>query len=389
MKWFRPGVPHPDTGLTGASALELLRIRERFVENMWQGVMAVSLIGAPISVYRAVHTGWLATYTIHVLIALGTLAIFLFRERLSLHAKSALLTAVFWAVGLPGMFTMGFPATSVWWLVLSCLVAGTVYSIRIGIALGLATLLVVAIAATGFITGSLTLTFDPGAYLRLPSAWAALMVVTGAFTFIVLRSTWLYNNAVVDLLRQVSEQRDQIEKLAMHDQLTGLPLAQLAEDRLTMAVHASRRSGRKVALMFIDLDDFKAVNDNFGHEAGNVVLREVAHRIQAALRADDTVARIGGDELLAIIGDLQGVDPAGVVAVKIIRAASRPVLYNGHTIRVGASVGIAIFPDDGDTAQMLLGRADAAMYSAKKAGKNRYAFAQQLAAAPTVVELPS
>lgn len=389
MKWFRPGMPHPDTRLTGPSALELLRIRERFVENMWKGVVVVSVVGAPISALRAVRTGWLATYSIHVLIALGTLAVFLFRHSLSLRAKSALLTAVFWALGLPGMFTMGFPAISVWWLVLSCLVAGTVYSIRVGVALGLATFLVVAIAATGFISGTLTLAFDPNVYLRQPAAWATLLVVTGAFTFIVLRSTWLYNNAVVDLLRQVSEQRDQIERLAMHDQLTGLPLAQLAEDRLTMAVHASRRSGRKVALMFIDLDDFKAVNDNYGHEAGNVVLREVARGIQTALRADDTVARIGGDELLAIIGDLQGVDPAGVVAAKIIRAASRPVLFNGHTIRVGASVGIAIFPDDGSTAQLLLSRADAAMYSAKKAGKNRYAFSQQPTAAPTVVELPS
>lgn len=389
MKWFRPGMPHPSGGLSGPSALALLRIRERFVENMWQGVAVVALVGAPISALRAVDTGWLGAYTIHVLIALGTWTVYLFRGRLSLRAKSALLTLVFWAVGLPGMFTMGFPATSVWWLVLSCLVAGTVYSIRIGIALGLATLSVVAIAATGFISGALTLAFDHDDYLRLPSAWAALLVVTGAFTFIVLRSTWLYNNAVVDLLRQVSEQRDQIEKLAMHDRLTGLPLAQLAEDRLTMAVHASRRSGRKVALMFIDLDDFKAVNDNYGHEAGNVVLREVAHGIQAALRADDTVARVGGDELLAIIGDLQGVDPAGVVAAKIIRAAGRPVLFNGHTIRVGASVGIAIFPDDGGTAQLLLARADAAMYSAKKAGKNRYAFSQLPAAAPTAVELRS
>ena len=367
---------HPADELSGESAAHLQRIRERFVENMWRGVFVVALVGTPISVLRAVNTGWLAAYTVHVVIALASLIAFVFLKRLSLQLKSAFLLAVFWAVGLPGLFSMGFPATSVWWLVLSCLVAGTVYPIRVGIALGGATLVVVAIAALGFISGRLTLAFDPVVYLRQPSAWAALLAVTGAFTFIVLRSTWLYNRSLVDLLRQVSEQRDQIELLAAYDQLTGLPLAQRAEDRISLTFDAARRSGRMVALMFIDLDDFKAVNDTFGHEAGDVVLREVAHRIEATIRATDTVTRIGGDELLAVIGELKETTAAALVASKIIRAVSIPVEFNGRSITVGASVGIAIYPDDGGDLATLRGLADAAMYAAKKTGRNHYVFAQ-------------
>jgi diguanylate cyclase (GGDEF)-like protein len=285
------------------------------------------------------------------------------------------------------MFTMGFPATSVWWLILSCMVAGTVYSIRVGIALGAATLVVVAIAAFGFVSGRLTPSFDPDVYIQQPSAWATLILVIGAFTFIVLRSTWLYDKAVVGLLQQVSDQRDQIKTLSVHDHLTGLPVAELAEDRVNMAIHAARRSGRKVALLYIDLDDFKAVNDTFGHEAGNAVLREVALRIRAAIRAVDTVARLGGDELLAVIGDLANGVLAGSVSEKIIRAVAAPTLYKGNAITVGASVGIAMFPDDGEDSRELQDLADKAMYAAKKAGRNCYAFAGTPSAMPVPVRL--
>ena len=373
--------------LTGASAVHLEGIRERFVENMWKGVLVVALVGTPVSVSRALFTGWLPLYTSHVLVALGSVLVYLFLKRLSLGTKSFLLLALFWILGLPGVFIMGFPATSVWWLVLSCMVAGIVYPVRVGIALGVATLAVVAIAAFGFVRGALQLGFDPAVYLRQPSAWAALMLVTGAFTFIVLRATWLYNHSVVELLAQVSEQRDQIESLAVHDQLTGLPLAHLAEDRVNMAMLTARRTGRKVALLFIDLDDFKAVNDTFGHEAGDVVLREVALRITAAIRAEDTVARVGGDELLAVIGGVDNVLMAGAVSEQIIRTVSAPISFKGYSIMIGASVGVAMFPEDGDDALTLRNLADAAMYAAKKAGKNRYAFARTPALSPVKVEL--
>lgn len=363
------------TNITGAAAESLERIRERFVENMWKGVLGVALIGTPVSLSRVVFTGWQPIYTLHLLVAACSLGIFVFLKRITLQARALLLLLLFWALGLPGLFTLGFPATSVWWLVLSCMVAGTMYPIRVGVALGLATLSVVALAGLGFTTGRLNLAFDPALYLRQPSAWATLLLVTGAFTFIVLRSTWLYNRAVVRLLAQISEQRDQIERISLHDRLTGLPIAQLGEDRAVMAIAAARRTSNKVAFLFIDLDDFKAVNDTYGHEAGNAVIREVAHRIRDVLRAADTVARLGGDELLAIVGDLADRAAAASVALKVIQAVSQPIHYRSHRISVGTSVGIAIFPDDGDDPRELRHSADVAMYAAKAAGKNRLAFA--------------
>jgi hypothetical protein len=234
------------TSLTGASAESIERIRERFVENMWKGVLGVVLVGTPVSLSRALFTGWRPIYTLHLMVALCSLAIYVFLKRIPLQARTLSLLVLFWALGLPGLFTLGFPATSVWWLVLSCMVAGTMYPIRVGVALGLATLAVVALAGLGFTTGRLQLAFDPAVYLTKPSAWATLLLVTGAFTFIVLRSTWLYNRAVVRLLAQVSEQRDQIERISLHDRLTGLPIAQLGEDRAMMAIAAARRTSDKV-----------------------------------------------------------------------------------------------------------------------------------------------
>ncbi|GAB3445313.1 diguanylate cyclase domain-containing protein [Insolitispirillum peregrinum] len=170
---------------------------------------------------------------------------------------------------------------------------------------------------------------------------------------------------------------ERIQYLALYDQLTGLANRALLSDRLQSATsHAMRHDG-KLALLFIDLDGFKPINDAYGHDAGDVVLAAVGSRVRAALRTTDTAARIGGDEFVLLIEDVQNAASVTVVADKVLRTLCQPVQWQGETLHVGASIGIALFPQDATDADALLTAADDAMYRAKQAGKNRWVWGQE------------
>jgi len=176
---------------------------------------------------------------------------------------------------------------------------------------------------------------------------------------------------ISDRLRAV----ETIRHMATHDTLTDLPTLRLYRDRLTMAMRRARRNGCSVAVLFVDLDGFKSVNDTYGHDAGDAVLREVAGRLGRVVRDTDTVARAGGDEFVLVLADLQARENASGVAAKTIESLAQPINVNDRQVLVGASVGIALFPADGSDVDGLIKAADTAMYEVKRAGKNGYRFA--------------
>ena len=163
---------------------------------------------------------------------------------------------------------------------------------------------------------------------------------------------------------------DQLSQLAYHDGLTGLPNRMRLEDRLQQSIAQASRSPGGLALLFIDLDHFKPINDRFGHAVGDQVLREVARRLQGQLRAADLVARLGGDEFVVLLSTLTQPEDCLLVADKLLLALAEPMLIGGHRLQVGASVGLARYPESGTDAAALLRSADAAMYAAKLAGRS-------------------
>ena len=134
-------------------------------------------------------------------------------------------------------------------------------------------------------------------------------------------------------------------------------------------------SRHRVALLYLDLDEFKPVNDQLGHAAGDFVLREIGARLRARIRSDDTAARLGGDEFCIVAGELRSAEDAIRLAESLLAAVCEPLAWDGGEIRIGGSVGIALYPDHGDMPEALLGRADQAMYAAKADGKNRVRMA--------------
>jgi diguanylate cyclase (GGDEF)-like protein len=172
--------------------------------------------------------------------------------------------------------------------------------------------------------------------------------------------------------RKVAQRR--IEFLARHDVLTELPNRALFEDRLNIALAQAARSGARVALLMIDLDGFKAINDTLGHAAGDAVLIEMATRLRACIRPGDTVARLGGDEFVIIIPDSRRAAAADLVAVRVLEALAAPIQLETESRSITCSIGIAVHPDNTAEHQSLLRHADAAMYMAKQGGRNRYQF---------------
>jgi len=167
---------------------------------------------------------------------------------------------------------------------------------------------------------------------------------------------------------------DRLTYMARYDSLTGLPNRSMYLDRLEHSLAQARRSGAFIAVLFIDLDHFKVVDDTHGHGAGDDVLVQAARCLQDCLRSGDTVGRLGGDEFAAVLGDLTCADDAGPVARKIVDALTRSFCAAGHDVHVSASIGISMFPFDGTEPRRLLMNADMAMYRSKELGRNRFAF---------------
>lgn len=172
--------------------------------------------------------------------------------------------------------------------------------------------------------------------------------------------------------RKLSEKR--LQELAYYDQLTGIPNRTLLFDRITRAMMTAKRENGKLALLFLDLNRFKSVNDQFGHEAGNSLLQEAALRIIACLRGSDTVGRIGGDEFVVLLPKIASKRGPIAIAKRIIAALSQPFQCAADECQIGASIGISLYPADGDTVDDLLKKADAAMYMAKDEGATSYRF---------------
>lgn len=182
-----------------------------------------------------------------------------------------------------------------------------------------------------------------------------------------------YEGTVQDITERRRYQ-EQLERQANHDQLTGLPNRVLLGDRIAQGIAQASRQGYFLALVFIDLDNFKYINDSLGHAAGDELLKVIATRLTGCLRSSDTVARLGGDEFVLVINDHYRTGSVISLLKRVLSDIGRPVMLNGREFHVGASLGVAMYPNDGDDAQILLKHADVAMYAAKNRGRNNFQF---------------
>lgn len=231
-----------------------------------------------------------------------------------------------------------------------------------------------SLGAAYFPADAISLAADSG----LPAEWlaaAVAVVVLGilAMALVVAVLDARLESRTALLARSLAGTNEELLRLALHDNLTKLPNRILLEQQLKQRIENARRGPRRFALLFLDLDGFKAVNDAYGHHTGDGLLVELAGRIRRQLRGADTAARLGGDEFV-VLSEVVEPNDAASVAQRLIKVLSRPATVMGHRVAVSASVGIALFPDNGDNPRTLMRNADAAMYHAKRMGRSRFSY---------------
>jgi diguanylate cyclase (GGDEF)-like protein len=199
---------------------------------------------------------------------------------------------------------------------------------------------------------------------------ASLLIIT-LTTFIALYILSI-NRRLTLSLEQIKEQKEIIEYQATHDTLTGLPELRLLHERWDKAVSRADRENSRAAILFIDLDGFKLVNDTYGHHAGDFVLKIVSSKLNKSIRNVDTAARLGGDEFVVILDCIKSIEDAPLIANKLIEAISQPISFNNSAISIGASIGIAIYPVHSSKPEEIIKLADLSMYKAKQSGKNKF-----------------
>jgi diguanylate cyclase (GGDEF)-like protein len=227
---------------------------------------------------------------------------------------------------------------------------------------------------TGGYLPVLVITAQPGHKLRALNA-GAKDFISKPFDLVEVK-TRIHNMLEVRLLyKQLEQYSRALESLALHDALTGLPNRRLLFDRLSLAIAHARRNKSMMAVMYLDLDGFKQINDTLGHDAGDTLLSMVADRLVAAVRQEDTVARMGGDEFVIALWESSHADGMASLVSKVIQAVSQPYRIEGRDVNITASVGVGIYPTHGEQVETLMKSADLALYEAKRAGKNDYRIA--------------
>jgi diguanylate cyclase (GGDEF)-like protein len=220
----------------------------------------------------------------------------------------------------------------------------------------------------------LVVTAQPGHKLRALTSGAKDFVAK-PFDLVEVKMR-IHNMLEVRLLyKQLEHYSREMESLALHDELTGLPNRRLLMDRLSLAIAHARRNKRTMAVMYLDLDGFKQINDTLGHDAGDMLLSMVAARLVAAVRQEDTVARLGGDEFVIALWELNHADGVAKLVSKVIQAVSQPYTIQGRDVSITVSVGVSIYPTHGEEVETLMKSADLALYEAKRTGKNDYRIA--------------
>lgn len=356
-------------------AHELSRSLNRAREKLITDTFAVTVLAGGVLVFgnmlRNVFLGGAMSFTYPVLYGFVLLC-YVFRRRIGAEFIAWMLVAAFFCAGALGLLFYGLASNSIA-VILTCMVTATLFfGLRGGLWIIALTLLCMTAAAVGYVTKGWPLRIDMLQFMTSPVAWIAALLSFASMSGLLLYLVW----------RMIEQQQAMLadqNRIALHDALTGLPNRRLLEDRLGHAFAASKRSGKQGALLFIDLDHFKTLNDTLGHNIGDLLLCEVAKRASACVRKSDTVSRFGGDEFVVL---LENVDPtvepaaihAGKVAEKILNSILQPYVLERHRHQISASIGIALFPEDENSLEDLMRHADIAMYQSKQAGRNTIRF---------------
>lgn len=347
---------------------------------LWAIVSSVSLI---FSLVRALDIGWSHRDVTQITIVSLNILVAIHRKKYSTNQKALFLIIVNLGLGIIGVTTLGMFAAGVFFLPVASVIIALLYPKQVVSVFVLASMIFMACVAFGFTTNQLQLAVSAETLMTNARHWTFYVFCMGFFFIITCSIIISYRKIVRTLLLEVKNQRDQLEVLANSDHLTGLCSLHRLQERLEMCCQRCIRYETSIALLFLDLDDFKKINDTFGHDAGDLCLITTANRLVANLRKTDTVCRVGGDEFVIILEEIKDLNAINITTQKLLNAISNPITTGNYSFHVNCSIGVALYPNHTKDIPTLKKLADQAMYRAKKAGKNNFRIAEKSATSKT------
>lgn len=336
---------------------------------LWAILSCTSLL---FSLTRALDIGWSHRDITQITLVSLNILVALYREKYTTNQKALFLVMVNLILGIIGILTLGMFAAGIFFLPVATVIIALLYPKQIVISFSVISMTFMTYIAYGFTTGQLELPVSAEALITNSRHWTFYVFCMGFFLFITCSTILSYRTIVKTLLTEIKKQRDQLELLANSDQLTGVCSMRRFKERLEFCSQQSKRYNSSFALLFLDLDEFKQINDTYGHDFGDECLITTANRLVASLRQTDTVCRIGGDEFVIILEGVKNVRSISITAHRILNAVAGPITFNQQTFQISCSIGAAIYPDHTEDISTLKKLADRAMYRAKAAGKNSY-----------------
>nr|WP_297349623.1 GGDEF domain-containing protein [uncultured Glaciecola sp.] len=344
----------------------LTDFKRTIASQLMFGLSVVVSIGLPLSLIRWLEIGFQPVFVLHVAVTIIILACNFRPNKSNYKIDLTVIVVVLSAMIIVGMRSFGLQSGVITFATFTSFLVAILWGIRPAILFSFFWCLFVLGLGWLFIHDVIEYSVKPEVYSATFGSWVIVAVGSTLSITLILILTSQGLKQLSNQFKIIESQQQEIEYLANHDSLTDYYSARLAMPMLKNAISTAKRSTQKVAVVFIDLNEFKQVNDNLGHEVGDQVLAAIAKLFKEEIRDIDTPVRIGGDEFLFILPNLQSSGEALEVVNRLTTRLSLFTSISGHDLSVGASAGIAIYPDDSLSPSMLRGFADRAMYSAKQ-----------------------
>ena len=358
-------------------------IMERVIEKFAFYLTITASVAYPVSISRAFDMGWLPIFSLHTICFLVIIVTSLIRKKIRYQVELKIYLLLGVAIAGPGIYSFGFFGVGVFVALVCPLLCLFYMDKKFTILIACLMLATYLFCAYSFIWGGHELPFRESDYISSISGWATILVAAIIFFGIFGVSTAYLQKQLTQLLVRleykniiIQQQKQQIEHLVNHDTLTGLLSLRGADVQLDLILKQANEKQHHSALLFLDLDGFKAINDTHGHDAGDLVLQAVGERIKSSIRAVDKACRIGGDEFLIIVSKFEKPSEITKLCKRLIDVICLPVQYNDVGLLVSCSIGAASYPSSAKDAISLRIKADESMYKVKKTGKNNFLIAE-------------
>lgn len=356
----------------------ILTFKRLLARKLMAGFALFCTIGLPISLSRWFDVGFQIVFVHHIVITLITYICYFRPDKSNYKVDLVCIVTLLSSMIISGTMSFGLQTGAMTFTVFCTFLVGIAWGLRSAVVYAVCWCVFILVCGYLFSVNALQHSVDPNRYSESFGAWATVAIGSGVtiiFMLIVAKMGYSYLSLLIE---EIEKQKQEIEYLANTDSLTGFSANRLAIPLLSQTLKAAKRDGTKAAVCFIDLNDFKHINDSLGHQAGDEVLIVTAQRIKSALREIDITCRVGGDEFLIILPKLHVKTQIVDILKRIVSAWAKPVILGENVIMLTGSIGVAVYPDDAKKADDLRRQADNAMYVAKKQGVPYHFHGQQI-----------